>query len=28
MSRILVNVHASAKRLHAKGRVDDGTRWE
>ena len=28
MSRILDNVHASAKRLHAKGRIDDLTMWE
>jgi putative transcriptional regulator len=28
MSRILDNVHASAKRLHDKGRIDDLTMWE
>lgn len=28
MSRILDSVHASAKRLHAKGRIDDLTMWE
>jgi len=28
MSRILKNVHAAAKRLHDKGRMDDITMWE
>lgn len=28
MSRILENVHAAAKRLHDKGRMDDITMWE
>lgn len=28
MSRILKDVHAAAKRLHDKGRVDDITMWE
>jgi len=28
MSRVLDNVHANAKRLHGKGRIDDLTMWE
>lgn len=28
MSRILKNVHTSAKRLHDKGHMDDVTMWE
>ncbi len=28
MSHILENVHAAAKRLHDKGRMDDITMWE
>lgn len=28
MSRILSNMHAAAKRLHDKGRMQDVTMWE